>query len=238
MNLLPSSKALNPNMGGMQDQVKIEVRIHWLGLTAIDSFATKIRMQTEFSCPWAPVSDKLYRRYHDEEWGVPEYDDRGLFEKLILDGFQAGLSWRTILAKRDAFQNAFDGFDPEKMAEYGQPEIDRLLENSAIVRSQSKIRAAIGNARRYLEIMEDGNGSFSKYLWNFVGEEPIIREIRVYGEHEVQSPESEALSKDLKGKGFKFCGPVIIYAFMQAVGMINAHELECPRWQEVQTLTH
>ena len=193
-------------------------------------------MQTEFPCPWAPVSDKLYRRYHDEEWGVPEYDDRGLFEKLILDGFQAGLSWRTILAKRDAFQNAFDGFDPEKLAEYGQPEIDRLLENSAIVRSQSKIRASIGNARRYLEIMEDGNGSFSKYLWSFVNGSPIVEPIKCYKDHPVQSPESESLAKDLKSRGFKFCGPVIVYAFMQAVGMVNGHEIKCPRWQDVNAL--
>ena len=193
-------------------------------------------MQTEFPCPWAPVSDKLYRRYHDEEWGVPEYDDRGLFEKLILDGFQAGLSWRTILAKRDAFQNAFDGFDPEKLAEYGQSEIDRLLENSAIVRSQSKIRATIGNARRYLEIMEDGNGSFSKYLWNFVEGRPIVEPIKCYKDHPVQSPESESLAKDLKSRGFKFCGPVIVYAFMQAVGMVNGHEIKCPRWQDVNAL--
>ena len=193
-------------------------------------------MQTEFPCPWAPVSDKLYRRYHDEEWGVPEYDDRGLFEKLILDGFQAGLSWRTILAKRDAFQNAFDGFDPEKLAEYGQSEIDRLLENSAIVRSQSKIRATIGNARRYLEIMEDGNGSFSKYLWNFVEGRPIVEPIKCYKDHPVQSPDSESLAKDLKSRGFKFCGPVIVYAFMQAVGMVNGHEIKCPRWQDVNAL--
>jgi DNA-3-methyladenine glycosylase I len=193
-------------------------------------------MQTEFPCPWAPVSDKLYRRYHDEEWGVPEYDDRALFEKLILDGFQAGLSWRTILAKRDAFQHAFDGFDPEKIAGYDQDEIDRLLVDKGIVRSGLKIRAAIGNARCYLEIMAGGNSSFSNYLWSFVGEKPIIREIRVYGEHQVQSPESEALSKDLKKKGFKFCGPVIVYAFMQAVGMVNAHELACQRWKEVQAI--
>jgi len=195
-------------------------------------------MQTESPCPWAPVSDDLYRAYHDEEWGVPEYDDRGLFEKLILDGFQAGLSWRTILAKRDAFQNAFDGFDPEKLAQYGQPEIDRLLENSAIVRSQSKIRATIGNARRYLEIMEAGTGAFSSYLWSFVNGSPIVEPIKCYKDHPVKSPESEALSKDLKGKGFKFCGPVIVYAFMQAVGMVNGHESNCPRWREVQTLTH
>ncbi len=236
MDLLPSSKGINPNMGGMQDQVKIEVRIHWLELTAIDSFATKIRMQTEFPCPWAPVNDKLYRRYHDEEWGVPEYDDRGLFEKLILDGFQAGLSWRTILAKRDAFQNAFDGFDPEEIARYGEADIKRLLQDRSIIRSELKIRSTIGNARCYLKIMEAGTGSFSSYLWNFVEGRPIVEPIQCYKDHPVKSPESESLANDLKSKGFKFCGPVMAYAFMQAVGMVNGHENNCPRWQAVNEL--
>ena len=191
-------------------------------------------MTSECPCPWAPQGDPLYRRYHDLEWGVPEYDDRGLFEKLVLDGFQAGLSWRTILAKRDSFREAFDGFDPERIARYGEAETRRLLGNEKIVRSESKIRATIGNAGLYLMIMESGKGAFSRYLWGFVGGRPIVENIRSYREHPVQSLESKALSDDLRKKGFKFCGPVIIYAFMQAVGMVNAHENRCPRWREIQ----
>lgn len=187
-------------------------------------------------CLWAPENDEIYRTYHDTEWGVPEYDDRALFEKLILDGFQAGLSWRTILYKRDNFRDAFDNFDPEKIARYNKRKIDSLMKDAGIIRSSTKINATIGNAAAWLEIMEAGQESFSEFLWGFVDGAPIVNRIKNYKDHPVKSPESEAMSKSLKAHGFKFCGPVIVYAFMQAVGMINDHESACPRWKEVQKL--
>lgn len=188
-------------------------------------------------CLWAPLDDPIYRQYHDEEWGVPEYDHRALFEKLILDGFQAGLSWRTILYKRDNFRKAFDGFDPEKIARYKPAKIDKLLSDAGIIRSKTKINAAIGNAKSYLDIMEKNPEGFTGFLWKFVDGEPINNKVKNYRDHMVKSPESEAMSKELKKHGFKFCGPVIVYAFMQAVGMVNDHEHACPRWKEVQKLS-
>ena len=193
-------------------------------------------MAKKHHCLWAPLDDEVYRQYHDEEWGVPEYDDRALFEKLVLDGFQAGLSWRTILYKRDNFRKAFDGFAPEKIARYNKRKIDRLLKDAGIIRSESKIRATIGNAKAYLEIMETGSGSFSDFLWDFVNGAPIVNKVKNYKDHAVKSPESEAMAKELKARGFKFCGPVIVYAFMLAVGMVNDHETACPRWKTVQKL--
>ena len=187
-------------------------------------------------CLWAPLDDPIYRQYHDEDWGVPEYDDRALFEKLILDGFQAGLSWRTILYKRENFRKAFDGFQPEKIVRYTPKKIERLMNNPGIIRSNSKINATIGNARIYLDIMDEGPGSFSDFLWDFVDGEPIVNKIKNYKDHPVKSPESEAMAKALKSLGFKFCGPVIVYAFMQAVGMVNDHEVACPRHKAVQKL--
>ncbi|MBT8472395.1 MAG: DNA-3-methyladenine glycosylase I [Marinicaulis sp.] len=187
-------------------------------------------------CLWAPADDQIYRNYHDTEWGVPEYDDRALFEKLILDGFQAGLSWRTILYKRENFRKAFDGFDPQKIARYRESKIKRLLADTGIIRSETKIRATIGNAKAWLQIMDSESNGFSEYLWNFVGGKPIVNTVKNYKDHAVKSPESEAMSKDLKLRGFKFCGPVIVYAFMQAVGMINDHEVACPRYKAVQKL--
>lgn len=187
-------------------------------------------------CLWAPLDDRIYRDYHDTEWGVPEYDDRALFEKLILDGFQAGLSWRTILYKRDNFRKAFDNFDPEKIARYSPKKIERLMNDAGIIRSKTKINAAIGNAKVYLDIMEKEPDGFSGFLWDFVGGEPITNKLKDYRGHQVKSPESEAMAKQLKKRGFKFCGPVIVYAFMQAVGMVNDHEAGCPRWNEVQKL--
>ena len=193
-------------------------------------------MPKKIYCLWAPPEDEIYRQYHDEEWGVPEYEDRALFEKLILDGFQAGLSWRTILYKRDNFRKAFDGFKPEKIARYTPKKIERLMNDAGIIRSKTKIDATIGNAKAYLEIMEDGDGAFSDFLWDFVDGAPIVNKIKNYKDHAVKSPESEAMSKELKRIGFKFCGPVIVYAFMQAVGMVNDHEAGCPRWKAVQKL--
>ncbi|MEM9169710.1 MAG: DNA-3-methyladenine glycosylase I [Pseudomonadota bacterium] len=188
------------------------------------------------SCLWAPLDDPLYRQYHDEEWGVPEYDDRALFEKLILDGFQAGLSWRTILGKRDNFRAAFDGFDPEKIARYGAKKKATLLADAGIIRSKSKIDATIGNAQAFLEIMETVSDGFAGVLWDFVDGAPIVNAWVDYRDAPTKTAESEALSKALKKRGFKFCGPVIVYAFMQAVGMVNDHEVSCPRHAEVARL--
>jgi DNA-3-methyladenine glycosylase I len=187
-------------------------------------------------CLWAPENDPLYRQYHDENWGVPEYDDRALFEKLILDGFQAGLSWRTILYKRENFRKAFNNFDAQKIVRYTPNKIDRLMNDAGIIRSKTKINATIGNAKIYLDIMEAGPGAFSDFLWDFVDGAPIVNKVRNYRDHKVKSPESEAMAKELKRRGFKFCGPVIIYAFMQAVGMVNDHEFGCPRHKAVQKL--
>lgn len=185
-------------------------------------------------CLWAPENDAVYRQYHDEEWGVPEYDDRALFEKLILDGFQAGLSWRTILYKRDNFRKAFDQFDPQKIARYTPKKVERLMNDAGIIRSKTKINATIANARIWLDIMESGDGAFSDFLWDFVDGAPVVNHINNQQEILTKSAQSEAMSKALKARGFKFCGPVIVYAFMQAVGMVNDHEVACPRWKAVQ----
>ena len=190
----------------------------------------------DHSCAWAPADDVLYRRYHDEEWGVPEYRDRALFEKLILDGFQAGLSWRTILYKRENFRRAFDRFDAEKIARYTPAKIAKLLEDESIIRSRSKIEATIGNARAYLKVMESRGDGFSGLLWSFVGDRPILGQLQDYRKVKPKTKESEAMSKELKSLGFKFCGPVIVYAFMQATGMANDHEMGCPRRKAVQKL--
>ena len=185
-------------------------------------------------CPWAPANDAFYRQYHDEEWGVPEYDDRALFEKLILDGFQAGLSWRTILYKRENFRRAFDGFDVEKIARYTPKKVERLLKDEGIIRSRLKIEATIGNAKAYLDIMESRDDGFSGFLWDFVGGRPIVNRWAHFRDAPTKTSEAEAMSKELKRRGFKFCGPTILYAFMQATGMVNDHEAACPRWKAVQ----
>ncbi len=191
-------------------------------------------MTAALPCAWAPADDPIYRQYHDEEWGVAERDDRALFEKLILDGFQAGLSWRTILYKRDNFRKAFKGFDPEKIARFGARDIERLLADAGIIRSKSKIEATIGNAKAYLRIMETRRDGFAGFLWEFVDGDPIVNEWENYKDAPTKSPESEAMSKELKRLGFKFCGPVIVYAFMQATGLVNDHEVRCPRHKAVQ----
>lgn len=187
-------------------------------------------------CPWAPAEDALYRQYHDEEWGAPERDDRALFEKLVLDGFQAGLSWRTILYKRDNFRRAFDGFEPQKIARYSEKKIEKLLADEGIIRSRAKIEATIGNAKAYLDVMETRAGGFSGFLWDFVDGKPIQNARRDYKKCPPETKESQAMAKELKSLGFKFCGPVIVYAFMQAVGMVNDHEVHCPRHKEVARL--
>ena len=182
-------------------------------------------------CTWAPEGDALYVAYHDTEWGVPERDDRALFEKLILDGFQAGLSWRTILYKRDAFRAAFDGFDPERMARYTEEDVTRLLGDAGIVRSRAKIEAAIGNARAYLDVM--AREGFAAWLWGFYDGAPRRNAWTNLAELPAQTETSMAMSRALKARGFKFCGPVIVYAFIQATGMVNDHVTGCFRYDEV-----
>jgi len=186
-------------------------------------------------CAWVNTPDPIYAEYHDTEWGVPEYDGRALWEKLILDGFQAGLSWITILRKRENFRTAFDGFDPEVIARFDETRIKALQGNAGIIRSRSKIEATIGNAKAYLDMREAGL-DFSDYLWDFVDGTPIQNRFRTMAEIPAKTALSEQISKDLKKRGFKFAGPVIVYAFMQAMGMVNDHETTCPRHSEVQTL--
>jgi DNA-3-methyladenine glycosylase I len=178
-------------------------------------------------CPW-PGTDPLYVAYHDEEWGVPERDDRALYEKLVLDGFQAGLSWITILRKRDAFRRAFDGFVPEKIARYSQKKVEALMRDEGIVRNRMKVEGAIQSARAWLKILEQGEG-FAPYLWGFVDGRPIDNRYKTIKQIPAETELSLAISKDLKARGFKFCGPTIVYAFMQATGMVNDHLIDCPR---------
>ncbi len=176
-------------------------------------------------CAW-PGEDKLYVAYHDEEWGVPEYDDRALFEKLILDGFQAGLSWITILRKRDNFRKAFDNFDPVKIARYDAKKIAALMNDAGIVRNRAKIEGAVKSAQAYLVIMQEGPG-FSKLLWSFVDGAPKVNRFRSKSQVPASTPESITMSKELVKRGFKFVGPTIVYAFMQATGMVNDHMVTC-----------
>ena len=185
-------------------------------------------------CAWCGT-DPLYVAYHDEEWGVPEYDPRALWEKLVLDGFQAGLAWITILRKREGMRDAFDGFDPEKVAAYGEADIARLLGDARIIRSRAKINSAIKGARIWLEMRENGE-DFSEWLWSFVGGAPVQNEWPDSGARPVATSESEAMARALKKRGFTFCGPVIVYAFMQAVGMVNDHGVECFRHKQVRAM--
>ncbi|GLK68133.1 DNA-3-methyladenine glycosylase I [Hansschlegelia plantiphila] len=186
-------------------------------------------------CRWCGA-DPLYVAYHDTDWGVPERDPRALYEKLVLDGFQAGLAWITILRKRDAFREAFEGFEPERIASYGEADVARLMANAGIVRSRAKIEGAIKSARAFLAMRDDGE-DFSAYLWGFVDGKPVVNRWRSTTDAPTASPISEALAKDLKRRGFTFCGPVIVYAFMQAVGMVNDHVTDCYRHSEVQALS-
>jgi DNA-3-methyladenine glycosylase I len=179
-------------------------------------------------CPWAGL-DPIYVAYHGEEWGVPEYDDRALFEKLMLDGFQAGLSWITILRKRENFRRAFSDFEPEKIARYTPKKIERLMQDAGIVRNRAKIEGAVASARVWLEIMESGDGGFSKLLWDRVDGRPQQHKFKSTKEIPAATDLSLAISKDLAGRGFKFVGPTIVYAFMQAIGMVNDHLVTCHR---------
>src|SRR5262245_4212113 len=186
-------------------------------------------------CPW-PKEDPLYISYHDKEWGVPEFDDRALYEKLVLDGFQAGLSWITILRKRENFRRAFDEFAPEKIARYGKREVARLMGDAGIIRSSTKIDAAIAGAKLWLDIMEKEPGGFSELIWKHVDGKPVVNRFKSMKDIPAKTEMSERLSKDLKQRGFKFCGPVIVYAFAQAIGMVNDHIQSCHRYAAVQKL--
>jgi DNA-3-methyladenine glycosylase I len=189
--------------------------------------ANAFHADTLARCPW-PTQDPLYLAYHDEEWGVPEYDDRALYEKLVLDGFQAGLAWITILRKRENFRKAFDGFAPEKIARYPKRKIERLMQDAGIVRNRAKIEGAVASARAYLKIMESGPG-FSRLLWDYLDGRPKQNKYRSMGQVPAETELSRRISKELSQRGFKFAGPTIVYAFMQAVGMVNDHLVSCRR---------
>lgn len=182
-------------------------------------------------CGWC-VGDTLYEAYHDNEWGKPVYDDDTLFEFLILETFQAGLSWITILRKRDNFRKAFDNFNYKKIAKYKPTKIEALLQDAGIIRNKLKVNAAVTNAQSFLKIQEQF-GSFSKYIWNFVDGKPIKNKVKHYKDAPANTPLSDTISKDLKKRGFKFVGSTVIYAHMQATGMVNDHEVSCFRYNEV-----
>ncbi len=182
-------------------------------------------------CPW-PGDDALMITYHDTEWGVPLHDDRQLFEFLVLEGMQAGLSWSTILKKRENFRRAFEGFDPARVAGYSPKEIDRLLRDEGIVRNRLKLEAAVDNARKFLSVQEEF-GSFDRYIWQFIGGKPIRHRFRSVSEVPATTPESDLISSDLKRRGFKFVGSTIIYAHMQATGMTNDHLVSCFRYGQL-----
>jgi len=184
-------------------------------------------------CGWCGT-EKIYVDYHDTEWGVPEYDSRALWEKLILDGFQAGLSWITILKKREAFREAFEGFQPNVIATWGEPEVARLLQNAGIVRHRGKIEATIGNARAWQKI-EQREG-FDTFLWRYFDGKPLQNQWKTLDEVPAFTPLSTQISKDLKKEGFRFCGPTIVYAFAQACGLINDHLVTCPCHEKVAKL--
>jgi DNA-3-methyladenine glycosylase I len=186
-------------------------------------------------CAWVPLNDPLYRQYHDTEWGVPIHDDRIFFEFLVLEGFQAGLSWNTIIRKRENFRKSFDDFDPAKVARYNEGKILELLSNPGIIRNRLKVLATIGNARAFLNIQRE-LGSFDAYIWAFVGGRPKHNAWRAISEIPNHTPESDALSKDLLLRGFKFVGSTIVYAHMQATGMVNDHTIDCFCYQKIQNM--
>lgn len=191
-------------------------------------------MEKKIRCGWCE-GDALYEAYHDLEWGVPLHDDGQLFEFLILETFQAGLSWITILRKRENFREAFDQFNYERIAEYSEGKIEELMQNSGIIRNSAKIKAAVSNAQAFIKVREE-HGSFSKYIWAFVDHKPIQNHHKNFKDAPASTELSIAISKDLKNKGFKFVGPTVIYAHMQATGMVNDHIVDCFRHQEVVKL--
>ncbi len=183
------------------------------------------------------TGNPLYVKYHDEEWGTPVHDDRTLFEFLVLEGFQAGLTWELILKRREALRKAFDGFDPERIAEYTDEDVGRLMSNAAIIRNRAKILATINNARRFREVQEEFS-SFDAFVWQFVGGRPINHAFRDFSNFPSESEESRAMSRELKKRGFKFVGPTICYAFMQAVGLVNDHLVRCFRHDQIRGMTY
>ena len=189
---------------------------------------------TKHRCGWC-VGDPLYEAYHDQEWGVPVYDDQTIFEFLILETFQAGLSWITILRKRENFREALDAFDYKKIAAYSDAKLEELLQNPGIIRNRLKVKATVSNAQAFIKIQEEF-GSFSKYIWEFVNHKPVQNSVRNYKEAPATTAISDALSKDLKKRGFKFTGSTVVYAHMQATGMVNDHEVNCFRYAEVSKL--
>ncbi len=186
-------------------------------------------------CEWVPENDPLYIAYHDREWSVPLHDDRRLFEFLVLEGAQAGLSWATVLKKRENYRRAFDGFDPQKVARYDEEKISRLLQDPGIIRNRLKIRSAVRNAGAFLKVQEEF-GSFDRYIWQFTDGKPIIHRYRTVAEIPASTAESDRMSRDLKKRGFNFAGSTICYAFMQAVGMVNDHTMDCFRYGEINRL--
>ena len=183
-------------------------------------------------CAWVPLDNAAYLAYHDEEWGVPVHDDRVLFEMLTLEGAQAGLSWSTILNKRDGYHRAFAGFDPGTVARFGGRKVDRLLADPSIVRNRLKVESTVANAREILRLREEGR-SLDTYLWSFVGGAPKVNRFRALGDIPAETPESKAMSKDLKSRGFRFVGPTVCYAFMQACGLVMDHVASCYRYAEL-----
>lgn len=184
-------------------------------------------------CHWVGLDKPDYVAYHDEEWGVPVHDDRRIFEFLTLEAAQAGLSWYTVLRKRENYRRLFAGFDPAKVAKFGVKQVEALMADAGIIRNRLKILAAINNAKRFLEVQKEF-GSFDAYIWGFVGGKPIVSRIKGPGDYRATSPESDALSKDLKKRGFKFVGSTIMYAHMQATGMVNDHSMTCYRKKELE----
>ncbi len=188
-------------------------------------------MQNRVRCPWC-LSFEQYVRYHDEEWGVPVHDDRIHFEFLILEGAQAGLSWATILKKREGYRKAFAGFDPAKVARFSQKRLEKMLQDPGIVRNRLKVYAAVNNAKQFLRIQKEF-GSFDKYIWQFVGGKPIVNQLKTLKDARATTKESNALSKDLLRRGFKFVGSTVMYAHMQACGLVNDHLVDCWRYKQL-----
>jgi DNA-3-methyladenine glycosylase I len=189
----------------------------------------------ESRCDWG-TSNELMNEYHDQEWGVPVHDDNKLFEFLLLEGFQAGLSWSTVLNKREAFREAFDHFDPVVVASYDQKKVDELMQNSLIIRNRLKIEAAISNAKAFLKVQEEC-GSFDNYIWQFTGNKPVVNSFRTLKELPARTSLSDQISNDLKKRGFKFVGSTIVYAHMQATGMVNDHLAHCFRYYEINKMS-